>query len=97
MKNNFDLNVDNFPTELDHPFSKSDFLEVVKTLKNNKSSSFDGILNEMLKVGAETLHLVLLPIFNTILGFNLYPTQWKWDILSPLHKADDKTDPNNFR
>ena len=96
MENYFNENVDSFPTGLDHPFTKSDFLKVVKKLKNNKSSSFDGILNEMLKVGAETLHTVLLPIFNTVLSFNLYPTQWKCDILTPLHKSDIKTDPNNF-
>ena len=51
----------------------------------------------MLKAGADTLHHVLLPIFNTSLNFNLYPTQWKKDILSPLHKSGDKTDTNNFR
>ena len=96
MEEYFYQNVDNFPTELDNPFSKSDFLKVVKTLKNNKSSSFDGILNEMLKVGADALHPVLPPIVNTVLSFNLYPTQWKYDILSPLHKADDKTDLNNY-
>ena len=97
MENNFHENVDRFSTELDHPFTKSEFLKIVKPLKNNKAASSDCILNEMLKTGAETLSSVILPLFNIVLSFNLYPSQWKKDILSPLHKSDEKTDPNNFR
>ena len=36
-------------------------------------------------------------LFNTILTFNVYPIEWKKDILGPLHKSGDKSDPNNFR
>ena len=97
MEKFFDENVDKISSELDHPFTKKEFLSSVKKLKNNKATSFDCISNEMLKAGVETLHSVILPIFNTALKFNIYPTQWKKDILSPLHKSDDKTDTNNFR
>ena len=97
MEKFFDENVDKISSELDHPFTKKEFLFSVKNLKNNKATSFDCISNEMLKAGVETLHSVILPIFNTTLKFNIYPTQWKKDILSPLHKSDDKTDTNNFR
>lgn len=93
----FEQNVDKLSSELDHNFSKAEFLSAVKNTKNSKASSFDCILNEMLKAGVDTLHKVLLPIFNTSLNFNLYPTQWKKDILNPLHKSGDKTDTNNFR
>jgi hypothetical protein len=31
------------------------------------------------------------------LKFNLYPSEWKKDILGPLHKSGVKTDTNNFR
>ena len=97
MEKFFNENVDRFSTELDHPFTKAEFVKSIKNLKNNKASSFHCISNEMLKAGKDTLHQVLLPIFNTSLSFNLYPTQWKKDILSPLHKSGDKTDTNNFR
>ena len=74
MEEFFNENVDFYSTELDHPLTKADFLKAVKNLNNNKASSFDCISNEMLKAGADTLHHVLLPIFNTSLNFNLYPT-----------------------
>ena len=51
----------------------------------------------MLKNGTEHLSAPLLLLFNTILKFNLYPVEWKKDILGPLHKSGVKTDVNNFR
>ena len=51
----------------------------------------------MIKNGAEPLSNPLLLLFNTILKFNLYPKEWKKDILGPLHKSGVKTDVDNFR
>ena len=82
---------------MDQPFSKKDFIEAIKRLKNNKATSFYQVSNEMLKNDSEPLSNPLLLIFNTILRFNLYPKEWKNDILGPLHKSGDKTDTNNFR
>ena len=36
-------------------------------------------------------------MFNSILDTSIYPSPWQLDILSPLHKAGEKNDPNNFR
>ena len=93
----FQDNVDNLVSELDQHFVKKDYLEAIKRLKNNKATSFDQISNEMIKNGMEPLSKPLLLLFNTILKFNLYPKAWKLDILGPLHKSGEKTDPNNFR
>ena len=90
-------NVDSLLTELEHPITKKELLQSVKLLKNNKSTSFDRISNEMLKHGIEPLSKSILLLFNTILSFNVYPIEWKKDILGPLHKSGDKSDPNNFR
>ena len=93
----FQNNVDKLSSNLDQPFTKKDFIEAVRKLKNNKATCFDQVSNEMLKNGSEPLAKPLLLIFNTILKFNLYPNEWKKDILAPLHKSGDKTDVNNFR
>ena len=50
----------------------------------------------MLKNGIQPLSKPLLLIFNTILKFNLYPKEWKRDVLGPLHKSGVQTDVNNF-
>ena len=97
MENFFINNVDNLATELEQPITKQELLRSVKHLKNNKSTSFDCISNEMFKHGIEPLAKSILLLFNTILSFNVYPIEWKKDILGPLHKSGEKSDPNNFR
>ena len=92
-----DSEIDLFKTELDHPFTKTELLNGLKGLKNNKASSFDQISNEMLKVGGNIIIEPLLKLFNSILTHSLYPSAWKQDILNPIHKSGVKDDPNNFR
>ena len=89
--------IDILDSDLDFTFTKKELLNAIKKLKNNKATSFDSISNEMLKYGIEPLSDSFLLICNTILSFNLYPAEWKKDILGPLHKSGDKSDPNNFR
>ena len=97
MENFLKNNIDNIASEMEQPITKKELLRSIKCLKNNKSTSFDGISNEMLKHGIEPLSKSILLLFNTILTFNVYPIEWKKDILGPLHKSGDKSDPNNFR
>ena len=84
-------------TELDNPFTKSELLNGLKGLKNNKASSFDQISNEMLKVGGKIILEPLLKLFNSVLDNSFYPSAWKYDLLFPIHKSGVKDDPNNFR
>ena len=92
MENFFTNNVDKMATELEEPIIKQELFRAVKHLKNNKSTSFDCISNEMLKHGIEPLTKSILLLFNTILSFNVYPIEWKKDILGPLHKSGEKSD-----
>ena len=69
----------------------------MKDLKNNKASSFDRVSNGMLKTSGQILKNSFLCLFNLIRSSSFYPKLWKKDILHPIHKSDDKNDPNNFR
>ena len=51
----------------------------------------------MLKTSGKILSVYFLKLFNYIQSTSLYPTIWKKDILHPIHKSDEKNDPNNFR
>ena len=90
-------NCDKIESDLERPFTRSEFMECVATLKNNKSSSFDQVTNEMIKASRHYTAKPVLSLFNAILDTSLYPYPWRLDILSPLHKAGEKNDPNNFR
>ena len=90
-------NSDSVRTELDNPITRAEIIEEISSLKNNKAISFDRISNEILKAGKLVLANPLLKLFNPILNSTLYPSSWKLDILSPLHKSGEKSDPNNYR
>ena len=90
-------NIDLFKTKLDDPFSVKEFESALKDLKNNKASSFDRITNEILKCSGKIYKNAFLHLFNSIGRVCLYPSTWKKDILHPIHKSDEKDDPNNFR
>ena len=90
-------NCDKFESDLGTPFTRAEYLKGVSSLANNKATSFDKISNEILKVAKLVIARPVLRLFNAILSSGTYPTQWKLDILSPLHKSGEKNDPNNFR
>ena len=92
-----DNNLEKFESELGSPFTRSEFLAGVSSLANNKATSFDRISNEILKTSKLVIVRPALTLFNTILSSGIYPTQWKFDILTPIHKSGVKNDPNNFR
>ena len=88
---------DNFESELGAPFTRTEYLEGVSNLANNKATGFDRISNEILKTSKLVIVEPTLRLFNTILSSSIYPSQWKLDILSPIHKSGEKNDPHNFR
>ena len=83
--------------ELNDPFTAAELSVGLKELKNNKASSFDRISNEMLKTSGKIVKNAFLHLFNNIRLSSFYPTLWKKDVLHPIHKSDEKDDPNNFR
>ena len=82
---------------LDNPFTNSEIIKAVRSLKNGKAPGIDGIRNEMLKVGTYPLAQVLTNLFNVILVNGIFPTSWRLSTLTVLHKKGDKTNPKNYR
>ena len=90
-------NIDECRSDLDLPFTRSELLATISRLKNNKAISFDRVSNEMIKTSKLVITNQLLALFNTILSTSIYPSAWKNNILTPLHKSDRLDDPSNFR
>ena len=82
---------------LDDPITEDEVIWSLKSLKNNKATGKDGIKNEILKCESISLYKALTYTFNTILNNKNYPKQWLQNIITPIHKAGDSNDPNNYR
>ena len=70
--------------------------KAIKCLKTSKAAGFDNILNESLISGKESL-LQPCIIFYRIFTSHTYPSMWSINFLRPVHKRDDRKNPDNYR
>ena len=74
------------------------FMKCIKSLKNNKSSGNDNILNECIKSTAEILLPIYTAFFNLILDTGLIPEAWLEGIICLIYKGNgDPLEPSNYR
>lgn len=89
-----------------HPTTNTMFLSQVntneihksiKTLKNKNSSGIDELPPSLLKRCADELASPFTTLINQSFNEGKFPTILKRTIIHPIHKKQDKTDPNNYR
>ena len=67
-------------------------------MKNNKASGPDGITNNAIKEGKDTLITPYTALFSRILNTGTLPSQWEVANMKLSYKGkDSKTEPNNYR
>ena len=80
------------------PITREEIENAIKSLKNNKSSGDDYILNEYIKHLFESISDVYVKLFNIIFDSGSIPEQWLYGNIIPVYKnKGDKHDPKNFR
>ena len=82
--------------KLDYMINEEEISAAAKKLKNNKSSSYDMIKNEMIKSALPFLSKSITYTFNEILNTGMFPENWKEVMVIPLHKTGSQFDPNNY-
>ena len=91
QKDNLDVQVNDFE------FSLDEVKDAITKCKNNKSQGLDGITNELLKNGGDSVHLSLYAMFVKLREFECVPDDWNKGIIIPIHKKGTKCDLNNYR
>ena len=66
-------------------------------LKTGKAAGNDSISNEMIKSSVSIIGPVLQILFNKSLNSSIFPQLWSVGYISPVFKAGDIGDPNNYR
>ena len=72
-------------------------LEALKSLSTKKAVGLDNISARLLNVAAPVIAEPLCIIFNKSLESGIFPSELKNAKVFPVHKKDEKTDPNNYR
>ena len=78
-------------------FTRKEFENVLKKLKNEKAEGSDSILNEMITNSPKMITDLIFKFINLCFKKSLVPKSWCRDLINPIHKEGNKTDPNNFR
>ena len=72
-------------------------MKLLKTSKDRKAVGIDKISNKILKLSAPYIHESLSAIFNLSLETKIFPNDWKIARVTPIFKAGDRCDVNNYR
>ena len=78
-------------------FTRKEFETVIKNLKNDKAEGADAISNEMIKNSPKIFLDLLFRFINLCVSQSLIPQSWCFELLNPIHKEGNKSDPNNYR
>ena len=80
---NFDENLENFSLsntltqnvneEINVPFTENEIRNAIKSLKNNKATGVDLILNEHLKILSHIISPILVDLFNLVFDTGIIP------------------------
>ena len=80
-----------------HHTTAEEVLRLLKLLSPNKATGLDNIPCRLLKEGAPIISAYLASIINKTIDTGLFPSNWKIAKIFPLFKANDRTDPQNYR
>ena len=76
---------------LDYKITEKEIIYACSKLKNNKSSAYDMIKNEMIKSALPFIKHTLVKVFNKLLKEGQFPLSWTEGIIIPIHKQGSST------
>ena len=92
------LKVSQHNFELNIPITEQEVLKSINSLKMNKASASDLILNEFLKSSKSKMLTAFTKLFNIVFNSGHVPDDWSQGIISPIYKnKGDKASPDNYR
>ena len=77
--------------------SQQSILDIIKSLNVNKAHGPDNISGRMIQLCGDKITLPLSIIFVNITNTGIFPTMWKSDNVTPIHKKDSKRVINKYR
>lgn len=69
----------------------------IRRTKHDKAARTDGIHNEMLKIDQAAMVRVAVETWRLIGRSKLYPENWKWGLLTLVHKKREKSVEQNYK
>ena len=88
----------NVNEEINVPFTENEIRNAIKSLKNNKATGVDLILNDHLKILSHIISPILVDLFNLVFDTGIIPESWTLGMIQPIFKnKGSPRDPCNYR
>ena len=87
----------NFNSFFITPTDSQEFISIISSLSDNKSSGQNSIPTRILKLLKKDISTQLVDIFNLSFSSGIYPTPLKTANVIPIHKKDSKLECSNYR
>lgn len=81
----------------DIAISQQDVLNAIKDLDAHKASGPDAVSPKLIKEGKHELAYPYSKLFNLSIRSRRFPDPYKLSNVTPVHKKDSRTNPNNYR
>lgn len=78
-------------------FTYEEITQGIQKLKGKKSCGLDGLPAEIVKAEQEILTYPICSLFNYVLDSGKFPEQWVNGLITPVHKGQSITNPENYR
>ena len=79
------------------PITPAEIRLEILSIPNNKSHGLYSCPTRLMKCASDVLSHLLAEIFNSSVLLETYPAKLKMSKIIPIFKADDETEPNNYR
>jgi hypothetical protein len=88
---------DGFPEIINIPITDSEVKCTIFSIKNIKSSGYDGITSKIFKLSADYISKPLTIIFNKSLAIGIYPDRLKYGEVQPHFRKGQRLQISNYR
>ncbi len=79
-------------------YKKKEFMNYIHAdLDVHKTTGLDGVSAKLLRLASPVITRSITKILNTSINTRHFPTKWKMGCVTPIHKAGNKSECNNFR
>ncbi len=79
------------------PIQEERVREILADLDEHKTTGLDGVSAKLLRLASPFITRSITKILNTSINTGHFPTKWKMGCVTPIHKAGNKSECNDFR
>ena len=79
------------------PTNEKAVFSILTNISASKATGLDNVSCRLIKEAAPIIAKSLNKLFNKSIETNIFPSEWKLAKVTPIHKNNDRGDPNNYR